>query len=223
MRAMMRANSSLCLAFLKTAARADLGPSQALEDCLRQGLLTGEQRWPGVNLAAEQFGGYLGRLASDTEPGADADAIAAALRSWNLADLYLAAACVSGIESALCLFDEHILRQVPAFIMRLRLSPAQVDEVRQALREKLLFGDGGSEPKIASYKGQASLASFVRVAAVRAGRVELGDGLDLEPESVGEGDGAAWGEQIGLDGVVGEREAAWRDDHVATEIGRAHV
>ncbi len=135
---------------------------------MRQGLLTGEQRWPGVNLAAEQFGGYLGRLASDTEPGADADAIAAALRSWNLADLYLAAACVSGIESALCLFDEHILRQVPAFIMRLRLSPAQVDEVRQALREKLLFGDGGSEPKIASYKGQASLASFVRVAAVRA-------------------------------------------------------
>lgn len=166
--AMMLTSSSLCLAFLKAAARADLGPSPALADCLREGLLTGEQRWPGVSLGAERFGDYLGRLAADTEPAADADAFAAALRSWNLGDLYLAAACVSGIASALCLFDEHILRQVPAFVLRLRLSPAQVDEVRQALREKLLFGEAGSGPKIAAYKGQASLVSFVRVAAVRA-------------------------------------------------------
>ncbi len=166
--AMMSADSSTCLAFLQAAARAELSPSPALADCLRQGLLAGEQRWPFVGLAAEPYGAYLGRLATDIAADCDADALAAQLRLWNLGDLYLAAACVSGIAAALVLFDEQILCQVPAFVMRLRMSPAQVDEVRQALREKLLFGDAGSGPKLAAYRGQAGLVSFVRVAAVRA-------------------------------------------------------
>src|SRR5262249_26695993 len=44
---------------------------------------------------------------------------------------------------------------------------AFVDEVQQALREKLFVGKDGSSPKIAEYDGRGTLASWVRVVALR--------------------------------------------------------
>lgn len=144
--------------------------SQALVDCLQDGLRTGQARWPGVELSPERFGEQLGRLLPTLGPqhALDAEAATAALRALNLGDLYLATACADAIASALCLFDAHILSHVPAFIARLRLTPAQVDEVRQGLREKILFGTAEAERKITAYRGQASLLGWVRVAAVRS-------------------------------------------------------
>ncbi len=54
-----------------------------------------------------------------------------------------------------------------AYLSRLRPSAAFVDDVRQALREKLFVGKEGVAPKIGEYNGRAALSSWLRVIAVR--------------------------------------------------------
>jgi RNA polymerase sigma-70 factor, ECF subfamily len=88
------------------------------------------------------------------------------LESIYLADFHLACACALGQPKALALFDQQFLSQVGRFVAHMRPSAAQVDELRQMLRERLLVSAGG-RPRIAEYSGRGSLASWLRVAAVR--------------------------------------------------------
>lgn len=88
----------------------------------------------------------------------------AAIAALCVDDLYLAHACAAGDRTAIAAFDSTYLSRVPAYLAR-HPAAAQADEVAQQLREKLLVGPS---PKIAAYAGKGSLASWVRVAAVRA-------------------------------------------------------
>ncbi|HTC72785.1 MAG TPA: hypothetical protein VK655_07845 [Solirubrobacteraceae bacterium] len=101
-------------------------------------------------------------------------------------DLYLARACAAGDPAALAAFEGEIVAQIPSFVRRLRLPAESVDELKQRVRAKLLLpGAGGAPPKILGYSGRGKLASWVRVAAVRAG-------LDMhrDPACSGEPDDA---------------------------------
>jgi RNA polymerase sigma-70 factor, ECF subfamily len=89
------------------------------------------------------------------------------LESIYLADFHLACACALGQPKALALFDQQFLSQVGRFVAHMRPSAAQVDELRQMLRERLLVSAEGGRPRIAEYSGRGSLASWLRVAAVR--------------------------------------------------------
>lgn len=95
------------------------------------------------------------------------DAVDATLAALHVADLDLALACAAGDPQALADFDREILARVPMFLAR---HPARdhADEIRQRLRERLLVARPDQPARIAAYAGRGSLASWVRVAAVRA-------------------------------------------------------
>lgn len=121
----------------------------------------GQRAWPGVALPVGDFVRHLARrLPPGTAPAAFLDAV-------HAADLYLACACALGLPAALATFERDYLRQVPALLTGLSLSPSQVDEVCQLLRDKLLLARPGEEPKIAGYSGRGPLMAFLRVAARR--------------------------------------------------------
>lgn len=92
---------------------------------------------------------------------ADSPAALAALRARDLA---LAAACARGDAAALAAFDATLLPEVDAALSRFRGAPITRDELRQAMRARLLVGD---PPRIATYQGRGDLRAWLRMAATR--------------------------------------------------------
>jgi RNA polymerase sigma-70 factor (ECF subfamily) len=130
----------------------------------------GRRAWPGLDVRFEAFAAHLARGAGDVLPSAELGP-----------DLYLACACATGVRGAVAAFDRAYLADLRAPLRRFRTSPSFVDEVRQEVRDKLFVARGGAAPKIAEYRGKGTLASWVRVVAVRAA-------LDLRRRSVAAGD-----------------------------------
>jgi len=56
---------------------------------------------------------------------------------------------------------------VPAFVAKLGLDRAAIDEVRQRLRHRLLVPNHAGHQKIADYRGLGRLPSWLRVVAIR--------------------------------------------------------
>jgi RNA polymerase sigma-70 factor (ECF subfamily) len=124
---------------------------------------------PGLSVRRADFTAHLESKLEEAPPGTRVEDL-------NVSDLYLAYACAQGDAVALAGFEEEIVAHVPSFVRRLRLPAATVDEVQQLLRAKLLMrGPDGGPAKILGYAGRSSLASWVRVAAVRTG-LDLGRG-----------------------------------------------
>lgn len=129
----------------------------------------GAAAWPGLVLAPPALARHLGRC-WPLDSAALAFLTAAAPRA---ADLYLACACAVGDAAALATFEQHLLVEVGDYVAHLDRSPAFADEVRQALRERLLWGGGGAPPRIASFGGRGSLRGFVRATALRLALTRL--------------------------------------------------
>jgi RNA polymerase sigma-70 factor (ECF subfamily) len=121
---------------------------------LAEAVAAARARWPEITFGEEEFTRYLDhRQISD-------ETIAA-----RGVDLFLAAACAAGDPAALRALDVEHLEQVGGHVRaRMKASDALIDEVRQALRIKLLLD---KSPRIARYDGSGPLGAFVRVAAVR--------------------------------------------------------
>lgn len=134
-----------------------------LDAALAEALAAGRAAWPDLALDPHDFIAHLtARLPEGPDPGA-------AVRALHAADLYLACACARGDARALAWFDEHFLSAVGrAWGGRHRLAHL-ADEVRQALRVRLLVSDGGGPPRIAGYSGRGPLGAWVRMAATRLG------------------------------------------------------
>lgn len=111
-------------------------------------------RWPRIAITPAQLAAHLARHGI-TEPHAHAD------------DLYLAAACTLGDPAALAAFDAELGPIVRAAIRRLHNADDFVDEVAQAIRERVLVAAPGATPRIADYTGQGALRAWVRVVAMR--------------------------------------------------------
>jgi RNA polymerase sigma-70 factor (ECF subfamily) len=117
--------------------------------------------WPGVHVSGPEFAVFLAeRAPDDGEP-------AVALEAMRCADLYLACACATGAAGAAEAFERAILPAVPKAVARVDSDPAFVDEVVGLVRTKLLVGDAGRPPRIASYLGRGPLTAFAQVAALR--------------------------------------------------------
>src|SRR5262245_23918675 len=82
----------------------------------------------------------------------------------HAADLRLAADCLAGQREALAILEREQLGPIAAALARRRLPAADIDEVMQQLREKLLTGE---RPRLADYAGRGPLRAFLRVAALR--------------------------------------------------------
>jgi RNA polymerase sigma-70 factor (ECF subfamily) len=89
-----------------------------------------------------------------------------ALRQMHTTDLYLACACARGDVRALAAFDERCLRTLDRELARIGIDADTSAEVKQDIRRRVLFGDGGS-PKIVGFSGRGDLRGWVRVMAVR--------------------------------------------------------
>ena len=116
---------------------------------------------PRIELDAPRF---VRRLAQCRPKGAPLDAW---LGSLHAADLYLACACAEGIPAALDVLEREHLSLVPTYLAGMRPADDFVDDVAQALRERLLVRAGDGPPRIAEYAGRGALGSWLRVVTVR--------------------------------------------------------
>jgi RNA polymerase sigma-70 factor (ECF subfamily) len=137
------------------AARADLG------ERLLAMVLAAQAAHPRVRLDDERF---VHHLARHRPPDATLDGW---LGSICAGDLYLACACAEGAPAAIEALDLLFRSQVGGYLAGLRPAPDFVDDVAQAVRERLLVGAGGSPPRIAEYSGRGPLSSWLRVVTVR--------------------------------------------------------
>ena len=84
------------------------------------------------------------------------------------ADLALARAAAAGDPRAIDTLERGPLRQIGDFVARIDPAPAFAEEVRQAVREKLLVGPAPGQPgRLAEYAGTGPLGGWIRVVAVR--------------------------------------------------------
>lgn len=103
------------------------------------------------------------------------------------ADLWLACACVRGVDGAMQTFEKACLARIDAFVRRVDGAPAFLDEVRAALRERLLMPREDGTPRLAAYAGRGSLVNWVGVAGQRVALslrqgVKQHDTLDTQVE-----------------------------------------
>jgi RNA polymerase sigma-70 factor (ECF subfamily) len=116
------------------------------------------ERWPRVRLSLERYAQHVATVL----PSGAGDA----LDDIAGEDLFLAAAIVDGDRAAHEIFEAEFLAVIGRHVARVDASAAFADELKQALRQRLLVGDN-APPRIAVYSGQGSLAGWVRVTAVR--------------------------------------------------------
>jgi RNA polymerase sigma-70 factor (ECF subfamily) len=119
--------------------------------------IEGQSCWPGLTVAREAFDDFM---ASRSGPGLKAEP----------ADLYLACACLNGPshDAAMGRFADAYLADLGRVLARLRLDAARVEEVRAELLRLLFVASPGQRPKLASYRGESSLKSWVRTLALHA-------------------------------------------------------
>lgn len=112
--------------------------------------------WPGADGAA--FARFVGELAARE---------AVPLESLRGGDLWLAFHAGQGIGPAVAALDAACFSDLGSVLRARRAEPAQVDEVVQRLRHRLLVAEPGERTRILTYAGRGDLRAWVRVAAVR--------------------------------------------------------
>jgi len=141
--------------------REALAAAPALDGLLADLLVAGQAAWPDLALPPEAFLRHVAeRLPPDGDP-------VEALRAVLAGDLYLACACTTGDAAALQLFEKQFLAPVAEYVSRADALPAFTDDVKQALRARLLVAGEAALPKIAGYSGQGPLAAWLRMTATR--------------------------------------------------------
>lgn len=144
---------------LREPARSELLGSERFAERLLERWRIAQAAAPSVSLAAEVFLPYW---AQKVEPGATPSE-ALGLR---VADLYVACACGRGDPAALRVLETSHLPSVDAALRRMGMA-AQVQDVKQQLREQLLFSRGHGSPGIYDYAGRGGLRSWLRMMALR--------------------------------------------------------
>lgn len=165
-------------------------PSGPPVDLLVQCLEQARSEHPSIELPDALFVPYL---AARLPPG-QADE---GLSTLEVADLFLACACVLGVPEALRRFEQVVLEPVRRKIERMVGEHDEAADLVQKIRARLLVGDEQTPPRLASYGGRGTLVAWAKVVAVREalmhrrrarpeqGGQELLDqavGLDLDPE-----------------------------------------
>jgi RNA polymerase sigma-70 factor, ECF subfamily len=126
------------------------------QDAVRALHARGRDAWPNIELELARFSARaVSRLGDGPFEDVRAD------------DLYLAIACAVRINAALAALDKQYLSGLVAALVRRGHDSANAADAVQALRVRFLVGEAGRMPRIADYDGRGSLATWLRVAAVR--------------------------------------------------------
>jgi RNA polymerase sigma-70 factor (ECF subfamily) len=124
-------------------------------------LVAAREAHPKIRLDPDVFLRHLARHRPEDAP------LDAWLGSIRAGDLYLACACAEGVPAAIAALDAQYRVEVGSFLGALRPTEAFIEDVAQAVRERLLVGAGGSPPRIAEYGGRGALMAWIRVVTVR--------------------------------------------------------
>jgi RNA polymerase sigma-70 factor (ECF subfamily) len=115
----------------------------------------GRDTWPQIDVDLLTFSQYVtARVALD-----EVDRL-------HAGDLYLSVACARGDARAITLVDEHYIARLVSALPGFIQQPV-ADDVIQLVRLRFLFGERGASPRIGDFNGTASLATWLRVAAIR--------------------------------------------------------
>jgi RNA polymerase sigma-70 factor (ECF subfamily) len=130
----------------------DSDPEHRALECARRG----RARWPDLEIDPSLLAAHLEKRLGTSADGEVAYA----------EDLYLAIGCSLGIDQAIVAFEERFLARVSHFVRNLGDASFR-DEVTQSMRIRLLVGGANSDGKIAAYRGDVPLMSWLRVSAIR--------------------------------------------------------
>ena len=151
------------------------------------------QRWPSLwdtahaahpdlSYPQEALAGDAARHLSDAL-GAGKQALAW-VDNLLIEDLYLAGACVLGDTRALRLFEARYGDHILGLARRHQQDAARIDELVQALREKLLVAAPGRPAKLSAFSGQGALRVWLQITATRT-FIDLGrTAARREPEEL---------------------------------------
>jgi RNA polymerase sigma-70 factor (ECF subfamily) len=117
---------------------------------------TGCAAWPSITLSLEKFCAHLTTLA-----GSDSRDLA--LRA---ADLYLACAAGHGDAPAIEAVERTCIAKVGHALSRI-ITPSEIDDVTQVLRQRLFLGASDRRPRLLDYAGRGALRAWVRASAIR--------------------------------------------------------
>lgn len=126
------------------------------QEALRALHARGREAWPDVDLDLAAFSTMAARRLGEG-PFDDIRA----------GDLYLAIACAASVDRAIADFDKHYLSGLTLALVRHGHDAATAADTVQTIRMRFLVGEAGRVPRIAEYDGRGSLATWIRVAAVR--------------------------------------------------------
>jgi RNA polymerase sigma-70 factor (ECF subfamily) len=142
-------------------ARDRIESLPGLEVRLTEIVQAARRAWPAIALADEVFLRHLAiKVAAETDPKE-------ALTTLFTADLFLACACVAGIDAAVLAFETQYMPRAVAFFDRNGSLLPHRDELSQMLRTRLLVGEGDRSPSIAEYSGRAPFGAWFRVVVTR--------------------------------------------------------
>lgn len=127
------------------------------EDSLRRLLVEAREAFPEVQPEAATMTDALLRALSGP------DDLATAISELDGPELWLAAACLDGSAAALREFDARYLERLGGALQPFNLAPADQDDVRQTVREKLFVQDD----RLFDYAGRGSVGALVKIVAVR--------------------------------------------------------
>jgi RNA polymerase sigma-70 factor (ECF subfamily) len=113
----------------------------------------GQRAWPGISLTLEALAARVQRLA-----------VTDAVLAVRGADLFIAAACAGGDQTAVLRFDAQYFGCLQAYVARLRLTPELLGELKQQARIAILLGP---DPLIGRYRASGPLLAWVRVIVMR--------------------------------------------------------
>jgi RNA polymerase sigma-70 factor (ECF subfamily) len=120
---------------------------------------------PAVKIAAPAFGAWLER--SEHGRALLASAAADDTTHARVVELWLACAVEAGDAVAAREIDSRFIAPLEQTLARMRLDDAELDEVKQIVREKLLVRDTSGRARISEYAGQGRMAGLVQVIATR--------------------------------------------------------
>lgn len=143
-----------------------------LEAYLQNSFQVGSSAWPALRLDARRFVQHLARcFSSDSDP-------LVWLKKVHLADLFLTCACLQRLPGAELSFEKRHIQPVSNMVNSWRLSKADLDELMQRLRVKLLTGQDRVDeakplrpPQLASYRAEAPLSAWMKKVARREAQV----------------------------------------------------
>ena len=127
----------------------------------------GQAAWPELGQSAERFVEHLARCVPPEL------STSTALGTLHAEDLFLACGCARGDHRAIALFHRRYMPAITRALAKVRADEALAAEVRQAVTVQLFVGDAQTPPKIATYRGQGDLASWLQVTVVRAAVKQL--------------------------------------------------